>query len=111
MRTLSLTSLALAVSLGPSIGAQAPAASASADPHATVTRYCATCHSERTKAGGLALDKMDWDNIPAGAAVWEKSLKKLRVGMMPPPAAPQPEASARTSLITDRKRTRLNSSQ
>ena len=100
MRTLSLTSLALAVSLGPSIGAQAPAASASADPHATVTRYCATCHSERTKAGGLALDKMDWDNIPAGAAVWEKSLKKLRVGMMPPPAAPQPEASARTSLIT-----------
>ena len=99
MRTFTLTSLALAVSLGPAVGAQAPAPSAVPDPHATVTKYCATCHSERTKAGGLALDKMDWDNIPAGAAVWEKSLKKLRVGMMPPPSAPQPDAATRGALI------------
>ena len=95
MRILTLSSLAVAVSLAPAMSAQAPA-----DPHATVTKYCATCHNERTKSGGLALDKMDWDNIPSGAAVWEKSLKKLRVGMMPPPAAPQPDAASRASLIT-----------
>jgi len=59
-----------------------------------------TCHNERTKAGGLALDAMDYNNLPAGAAVWEKSLKKLRVGMMPPPSAAQPDAATRTELMS-----------
>jgi hypothetical protein len=65
-----------------------------------VTRCYVTCHNDRTKTGGLALDKMDFDNIPAGAAVWEKSLKKMRVGMMPPPAAPQPDPAIRAELIS-----------
>ena len=65
-----------------------------------MTKYCVTCHNDRTKTGGLALDKMDFDNIPAGAAVWEKSLKKMRVGMMPPPAAPQPDPATRAELIS-----------
>ena len=107
-RILSVVGVALALGVGPSIRAQQPAApdsTSSALAHrATVTRYCVTCHNDRTKAGGLALDKMDFDNIPAGAAVWEKSLKKMRVGMMPPPSAAQPDAATRASLMSRRAR-------
>ena len=94
--------MALTFGIGPSVLAQQPAAPASsaADHRATVTKYCVTCHNERTKAGGLALDKMDFEHIPAGAAVWEKSLKKMRVGMMPPPSAAQPGAAARAALVS-----------
>jgi hypothetical protein len=103
-RILSVVGVALALGLGPSIGAQQPAApdspSSALTHRATVTKYCVTCHNDRTKAGGLALDKMDFDDIPAGAAVWEKSVKKMRVGMMPPPAAAQPDAATRASLIS-----------
>jgi Protein of unknown function (DUF1592)/Protein of unknown function (DUF1588)/Protein of unknown function (DUF1587)/Protein of unknown function (DUF1585)/Protein of unknown function (DUF1595) len=67
---------------------------------ATVDKYCVTCHNDRTKAGGMSLSAMDYANIPAGAAVWEKSLKKIRVGMMPPSSAPQPPAAARDALVT-----------
>src|SRR5438477_4209779 len=101
-RIFSVVGLALSVGIAPSVAAQQPASRSpsSTDHRATLTRYCATCHNERTKAGGLALDHMDFDNIPAGAAVWEKSLKKMRVGMMPPPAAAQPDAATRGSLIS-----------
>src|SRR4051812_33656087 len=76
------------------------AAQQPADHRATVQKYCIGCHNERTKAGGLALDEMDYENLPAGAAVWEKSLKKIRVGMMPPPSAAQPDAATRTELMS-----------
>jgi len=103
-RIVSVVGVALAFGIGPSIGAQQPVAPDSSSSaltyRATVTKYCVTCHNDRTKTGGLALDTMDFDNIPAGAAVWEKSLKKMRVGMMPPPAAAQPDAATRASLIS-----------
>jgi hypothetical protein len=99
----SILSLAFGVVLtlgAGTIAAQQPAAPPASEHRATVTKYCVTCHNDRTKVGGLALDTMNFDNIPAGAAVWEKSLKKLRVGMMPPPAAPQPDAATRAALVS-----------
>src|SRR5579862_1932504 len=89
---------ALILGTGPAMTAQQPPAAAT-EHRAAVTKYCVTCHNERAKAGGLALDGMDWDNIPAGAAVWEKALKKMRVGMMPPPSAARPDAATRVALI------------
>ena len=76
------------------------AASSAVDHRATVNKYCVTCHNDRTKAGGLALDKMDYADVAAGAGVWEKSVKKLRVGMMPPQGAPQPDATTRGELVS-----------
>jgi mono/diheme cytochrome c family protein len=102
---LSVVGLALTLGIVPSIAAEqppvAPASSSSASDHrATIARYCVGCHNQRTKSGGLALEAMDYDNLPAGAAVWEKSVKKLRVGMMPPQGAPQPDAATRRELVT-----------
>jgi mono/diheme cytochrome c family protein len=64
--------------------------SARAETQAAVAKYCTTCHSERLKTAGLVLD-------PAGVArpgdqseTWEKVLRQLRAGTMPPPGAARP---------------------
>jgi hypothetical protein len=58
-----------------------------------VQRYCVTCHSERTKAGGLVLQNLDPADAGAHAELWEKAVRKLRGGMMPPQGMPRPDAA------------------
>ncbi len=70
--------------------AAAPAA-ASQPPRALVDKYCVTCHNPRTKAGGLVLDTIDLASPAAGAETWEKVIRKVRGGMMPPVGMPRPE--------------------
>jgi hypothetical protein len=71
-------------------GAQQPSASpVSVSPQAAfVNEYCITCHNSKLKVGGLALDQLDLSNIGTGAETWEKVVRKLSAGMMPPMAAP-----------------------
>src|SRR5262245_2790076 len=57
-------------------GAGAPAATH----RATLDRYCVSCHNDKTKAGGLALDTMDLARIRDRAESWEKVVRKLRAG-------------------------------
>jgi len=64
-----------------------------------VARYCATCHSDRAKAGGLTLAGFDAANLDARGEVAEKMIRKLRAGMMPPPGAARPDAAAITSMV------------
>src|SRR5690606_29092004 len=63
-------------------------------------RYCITCHNERTKTGGLSLDGLDVTRVAGSAEVWEKVVRKVRVGMMPPQSSPQPAADERVALVT-----------
>jgi hypothetical protein len=58
-----------------------------------VGQYCATCHSERGKAGGLTLAGFDAALIDKNAETGEKMIRKLRAGMMPPPGARKPDAA------------------
>jgi hypothetical protein len=44
------------------------------------------------------LDKMDLDRVPQDAEVWEKAIRKLRGGMMPPQGMPRPGQEAIESL-------------
>src|SRR5579862_5236982 len=62
-------------------------------------QYCVTCHNQRLKTGGLALDTLDAANVPAGAEVWEKVVRKLRAGAMPPVGMPRPDQATYHSLI------------
>ena len=57
-----------------------------------VTAYCATCHNARLKTGGLALDGLDTAKLSDEAEVWEKVVRKVRAGVMPPQGARRPEA-------------------
>jgi len=78
--------------------ATAPAVPA-VDANAVVQQYCASCHSERVKSGGLVLQDLDPNKTAAtNSATWEKVVLKLRGGMMPPQSAKQPDEATRTAL-------------
>jgi len=80
-----------------------PQATSGGDPaahRALLDRYCAGCHSQKLKTGGLALDKADVTNPAAGAEVWEKVVRKVRGGLMPPAGMPRPDAASAASLVT-----------
>ena len=84
----------------PSVAAQPSAVSGTADAHqAVVKRYCVSCHNQRLKTGGLALDTLSMTDVAAGAETWEKVVRKLRTNAMPPANLPRPEAAARTAFI------------
>src|SRR5712691_7268734 len=68
-------------------------ASASAQ-RALLNRYCVTCHNAKLKTAGLMLDQMDVEHVSAGAEVWEKVVRKLRTGAMPPAGMPRPDKAA-----------------
>src|SRR5579862_3330685 len=67
---------------------------------ALVDRYCVTCHSEKSRSGGLSLQSADFQNIPKAAEMWEKVIRKLRVGAMPPQGMPRPDAAALDGLAS-----------
>jgi len=63
----------------------------SAIPHqALVNRYCVTCHNQRLKTAKLELDRLDLTHPEKDALAWERAIRKLRGGMMPPPGAARP---------------------
>jgi mono/diheme cytochrome c family protein len=78
-----------------------PVQAGDASPHrALIDRYCVTCHSDRAKTAGLTLEKRDLSRVPEDAEVWEKALRKLRGGMMPPQGMPRPAQSNIDALVS-----------
>src|SRR5262245_6336950 len=73
--------------------AHAPDASTTDAQAAMVKQYCATCHSEKGKAGGLSLAGFDPSKATDHPDVVEKMIRKLRAGMMPPPLARRPDGN------------------
>ncbi len=67
--------------------------------HALINQYCVTCHNEKAKTAGLMLDKLDIDHAAEHAETWEKVVRKLRGGMMPPQGMPRPEQAKIDGLI------------
>jgi hypothetical protein len=59
-----------------------------------LNQYCVTCHNERVKTANLVLDLGDPSSVKAAPAVWERVVRKLRTGTMPPPGSPRPERAA-----------------
>ena len=81
-------------------GAQQPSPAAEHPSRATIDRYCVGCHNAKLKTGGLILQGIDLANVPAGAEVWEKVIRKLRTGSMPPAGVPRPDAATVNSLAS-----------
>ena len=79
-----------------SLGAQTPAPAAAA----LLDKYCVTCHSEKLKTGGLSLQGASLADIPKGAETWEKVIRKLRVGSMPPQGMPRPDKATLDGFTT-----------
>ena len=64
-----------------------------------VSQYCAGCHSERGKAGGLSLAGWDTRRASEQRDITEKMIHKLRAGMMPPSGARRPAEPALSSFV------------
>jgi hypothetical protein len=75
-------------------------AAGSAGGRALLDKYCVTCHNQRAKTANLTFDLMDLSHVSNDAAIWERAVRKLRGGMMPPPGMPRPDAVAVDSFVT-----------
>src|SRR5579863_1030661 len=93
----SLTVLGCMISYRPATGqstlarqptpAQKPSALAE---RALLDQYCVTCHDDEQKTSGLSLQKLDLATVGDHPELWEKVVRKLRAGMMPPPGMARP---------------------
>jgi hypothetical protein len=71
-----------------------------AEQFALLDRYCMDCHNDAERAGDLAFDRLNPSHVHADAAVWEKVVRKLRGGLMPPPGEPRPDAERLDGFVS-----------
>src|ERR1700704_107137 len=72
---------------------QREAAQPAAPPSAAASRglidqYCVSCHNDRLRPAGLSLKGRDAEHVTASPEIWERVVRKLRAGAMPPPQLP-----------------------
>ena len=84
MRSVTALSIVLCAAL---------AGSAAPSPRLTDT-YCAACHNQKLKTGGVSLEGLDPAQPGESAATWERVLHMMRSGAMPPPGLPRPDADS-----------------
>jgi len=65
---------------------------------AFLKQYCLGCHNDRAKVGRLSLESLDATRLDGHIDVWEKVVRKVRTGMMPPETAPKPTATSRATF-------------
>ncbi len=69
-------------------------------PRALIDQYCLGCHSDRMKAGGLALSQLNLDAPGENAETAEKVIRKLRGGLMPPAGARRPDRQSTADFVS-----------
>ncbi len=89
--------LALAILL-PVLNAQ-QTLPAPAPNRALLDTYCVTCHNQRAKTAGLMFDTMDLAHPENNTLIWERAIRKLEGGMMPPPGAKRPDQAMVDSFV------------
>ena len=57
---------------------------------ATLDQYCVTCHNDRLKTSNLSLEHLDLATAGDHPEIWERVVRKLRAGVMPPPDVRRP---------------------
>src|SRR2546425_1942154 len=68
-------------------------------PRDVINRYCVSCHNDRLKRGGLALDIVAAHEVGQNPDVWEKVLRKVRARQMPPIGLPRPDEATYDAAI------------
>ena len=61
---------------------------------------CLDCHNATDQVAGLNLEALRFDAVAADAETWEKVIRKLRAGLMPPAdGGPTLDREARDALV------------
>jgi mono/diheme cytochrome c family protein len=91
-----VTCAILVLAYGVRGNAQQPPA---ADHQAVLGKYCFTCHNDKLKSGGLALTALDISAPAKNSESWERVIRKLETGAMPPAGRPRPDKATAESLV------------
>jgi hypothetical protein len=79
--------------------APAQAAPVGAAQRKMLDQYCVGCHNEDDRVANLMIDKLDPAHVAQDAQTWEKVVRKMRAGMMPPSGNPRPDRAATMALV------------
>jgi hypothetical protein len=96
---ITVASTVATIGAGPQTAPPSTRAAASPDP-AFLKQYCVSCHNQRVKAGSLVLETLNPAMVDDQVGVWEKVVRKLKTGMMPPASAPKPPRAASGTFTT-----------
>ena len=77
-----------------------PLSVALAQTPALTEKYCVGCHNSQLKTAGLSLTALDANAPAAHTGVWEKVLRQVSSGAMPPPGLPRPDAATARAFTT-----------
>ncbi len=66
------------------------AVATAASERALLDQYCVGCHNDKAKVANFSLQKLDLATAGDHPEVWEKVIRKLRAGLMPPPGVRRP---------------------
>ena len=68
---------------------------------AVVSRMCLDCHNEAEQVADLNLERLPLDSVATHAETWEKVIRKLRAGLMPPAdGGPTLDRETRLELVS-----------
>jgi hypothetical protein len=97
---------AVGLSLGALVPVPTPAQKAPPKPtyakdvRPILKQYCVSCHSGATPAAGLNLTKIDDPTkMVANRAAWDKIVRNVSAGLMPPQGLPKPTAAQRKQMV------------
>jgi mono/diheme cytochrome c family protein len=66
-----------------------------------LTQTCAACHNARLSSGGLDVTALNSpESLTSARSTWERMLRRVRAGEMPPPQVPRPPAERIAAFTT-----------
>jgi hypothetical protein len=77
-----------------------PSPQAIAAQQAVLDEYCMECHNNTSRTANLSIEGLDLSRVSEHRTEWEKIVKKLRAGMMPPAGQERPDNTTYKGLIT-----------
>lgn len=96
-----------AASGGAMLAAQRPLPAsrpATAPDRAVLDRYCLSCHGAVRKLGGVDLTALRPPKAGTDSALWERVVRQVRSGVMPPEGAPRPDAATLARFVDGAER-------
>ena len=102
---VGLTFLAAGSCLAQQPAARSPSLASLAAPQAFLQQHCIECHNSTDQSAaalfaGLFFDKLDVGDVAADPETWEKVVRKLGAGMMPPASEERPDAARQAAFLS-----------